>query len=185
MKKKNIFKSSRKSQLGLTSVEFFAVLLGGTFLVLAGYFVYTVIISDSSAKVLISGHQVIVKEVRDNYRNATNFSTLNNTVANAANYAPESWETGTATIVNNVNGSVTIAPSTCNSIANSCFTVTQASLDTGMCNDLVNAEFSTANTIIVGTTTVKANAVATINPGTVGAACNNALNSVAIQYSKF
>lgn len=182
---RNFLKYSTSKQKGLTSIEFFGILLGGTFLTLAGYFAYAVIISDSSSQVLISGHRVIVKEVRDNYRNATSFSGLNNTVANSANYAPENWVTGTATIVNNLNGAVTILPSTCNSVANACFTVTEAGLDVGKCNDLVNAEFSTANTLLVGTTSVKANAQATINPGTVGAACNNAINSVAIQYSKF
>ncbi len=181
---KNI-KSSVFYQKGVTAIEFFAILLGGTFLTVAGYSFYTTIIADSSSQVLINGHRVIVKEVRDNYRNATNFSTLNNTVANTANYAPSNWETGTATIVNNVNGAVTIAPSTCNTIANACFTVTESGLNTSLCNDFVNAEFIAANTIVVGTTTVKANATATINPGTIGTACNNALNNVAIQYTKF
>jgi hypothetical protein len=183
MSNKGKFFKSKKDG-GFVDVSFFGVLISIAILTAAGFFTYRAMVSDSYSTVLISGHRLVVKSVRENYRHSATFVGLSNTVANAANYAPESWETSATAITNNVNGAVTIAPTTCNSVTDGCFTVTHAGLDVGLCNDFVGNEFPAANAITVGSTTVKATAATAINPGAIATACNNATNSVAIQYAK-
>lgn len=186
MKIKHIIVHSRNPQKGVIEPIFFGILIAIALLTLASYGVQKVILSDSSSEVLNSGHRLIVKAVYDNYgSNVVDFSTLSNQVANDGSYAPDSWNRGGSSIINNVNGVVTLDGSTCNSVANGCFSTSQANLNSSLCKSHINTEFSRANTITVGSTTVKANATATLNPSIVGSACNNVTNTVVIQYSKF
>ncbi|ODS23567.1 hypothetical protein AB835_08110 [Candidatus Endobugula sertula] len=175
---------NRKQRGAIEPIVFglFAVLV---FLGLSALLVQKVFLSDSSFQVLLNGHRLMVKAVYDDFPHATDFSTLDNAMANQGRYPPDNWNRGGSTIVNNVNGAVNFDGSTCNGIADACFSGSQANLSASLCKKFANAEFVRANTIIVGTTTVKANATAVVNPATINAACNNATNTVAVQYSKF
>jgi hypothetical protein len=124
-----------------------------------------------------------VDNLRDNYKNTNVTTGLNNTVAVSLEVAPPAWMSGTASIVNNLNGAVTIATSTISATGDA-FTVAQAGLDADECRDFVNDVFPEAYTITVGSTTVKVAGATVSNPATIGTACNNATNTVTPRYTR-
>ena len=172
-----------KKQGGWALLEMNASSLVYGILIVAGLTLAAVVIGNAAGDQLSSGHRTIVQNVRDNYFNTSTTSGLNNTVAVTLEVAPPNWMSGTATIVNNLNGAVTVATATITATGDA-FSVAEAGLNADQCRDFVNDIFQEAHTMTVGSTTVKSAGDTVVNPATVGTACNNATNTVTPVYTR-
>ncbi len=182
MKRLNQLKGIKK-QGGWISIEMNMSNLVYGVLSIAAISLGVAMLGNASSNALTSGHRQIVDNVRDNYKNTSTTTGLNNTVGVSLKVAPPPWMSGTASIVNNLNGAVTIATATI-SVTGDAFTVAEAGLNGDQCRDFVNDIFPEAYTITVGSTTVKAAGATVSNPATIGTACGSATNTVTPRYTR-
>jgi len=172
-----------KTQAGFMGVEMNMANLVYGVLIIAAITMGLNMLGNASVGQLTSGHRIIVDNVRSNYKNTSVTTGLNNTVAVSLDVAPPTWMSGTASIVNNLNGAVTVATATISTTGDA-FTAAHAGLNADQCRDFVNDIFPEAYTIVVGSTTVKAAGATVSNPATIGTACNNATNTATPRYTR-
>jgi hypothetical protein len=142
------------------------------------------LVSGALSDSLYSGHNEIVNSVRSNYRSSASFNGLNNTNGVTIGVAPAPWMSGTASIVNNLGGAVTLSPEDISGTDDG-FSIAHAGLDDDECREFVNDLYPGSYTITVGSTTVKAAGSSTPSMSTLITACSNATNIVTPNYTKF
>lgn len=174
---------SMKKQAGFMGLEMNGVLITVAILSAVALAATAAMWNDASSDALMQGHTKIVKDARGNFRNAPSFNGLNNTLAVTMEMGPPSWRSGTAIIVNNLGGTITIQPEDIGGTDDG-FSVAEQNLSSTECREFVNDIFNDANTITVGSTTVKTVGQAQPNVGTLATACDNATNTITPIYTK-